>query len=220
MSVSSAEKPWLQREQELPEFLKDVNSEIKKEPISTQGYAKKKSRKPAFVGISSVLLLVGIAIFSVSTQSDSNTKAETQKTNEAAPSEVTTEEVAETTNTPTEEVVAKPEPSKSSTPEKSTKESLNTFAPRNFASSPAEQEISFSWNAPTDSSSVIGYELSVKKSGTSEWLVISSVTPQQLVVSVDLVSLDSTSQYRIASILENGKLAFSKTVLTHAGSVD
>jgi hypothetical protein len=226
-SISSADKPWLQREQELPVFLKDVKPEIKKEPISTQGYSKKKSRTPAFVITSSVLLLLGVAVFSASTQSDTKTKSETQKTNEVAPTDVTTEEtpdssteeIAETTETPAEEVVAKPEPSKSSSADKPTKPTLSSYAPRNFASTTAEQELSFTWKAPSDASSVIGYELSVKKSGTSEWVVISSVTPQQMAISVDLVSLDSTSQYRLGSILENGKVSFSKVILTHPGSV-
>lgn len=228
VSISSADKPWLQREQDLPVFLKDIKPEIKKEPISTQGYSKKKSRTPAFLVAISVLLLLGVAVFSASTQTGTNTKAETQKTNEVAPTDVTTEEtpdssteeIAETTETPTEEVAAKPEPSKSSSADKSAKPTLSSYAPRNFASTAAEQEISFTWRAPSDSSSVIGYELSVKKSGTSDWVVISSVTPQQMVISVDLVSLDSTSQYRLGSILENGKLSFSKVILTHPGSVD
>ena len=228
VSISSADKPWLQREQELPVFLKDVKPEVKKEPISTQGYSKKKSRTPAILVTFSVLLLLAVAVFSASTQSDTNTKADTQKTNEVVPTDVTTEEtpdssteeIAETTETPTEEVVAKPEPSKSSSADKSTKPTLSSYAPRNFASTAAEQELSFAWKAPSDASSVIGYELSVKKSGTSDWVVISSVTPQQMAVSVDLVSLDSTSQYRLGSILENGKVSFSKVILTHPGSVD
>jgi hypothetical protein len=214
VSLSSADKPWLEREQELPVFLKDVKSEIRKEPISTQGYAKKKSRKPFLVGFSSVVLLLGIAAVSISTQSSTNTKGETQKTNEVTSSKDTTK------RTVTEEVAPTTEPSKSSSIEKPTKATLSSFAPRNFASTPAGQEISFAWLAPADSSSVIGYELSAKKSGATDWVVISSVTPQQLLVSVELMSLDSTSQYRIASILENGKLAFSKAVLSHAGSVD
>jgi hypothetical protein len=228
VSASSADKPWLQREQELPVFLKDVKPEVKKEPISTQGYTKKKSRTPALVITISVLLLLAVAVFSASTQTDTNTKAETQKTNEVAPTDVTTEEttntsteeIAETPETPAEEVVAKPEPSKSSSADKSTKPTLSSYAPRNFASTAAEQEISFTWRAPSDASSVIAYELSVKKSGTSDWVVISSVTPQQMAISVDLVSLDSTSQYRLGSILENGKVSFSKVILTHPGSVD
>jgi hypothetical protein len=227
VSVSSADKPWLQREQELPVFLKDVKPEIKKEPISTQGYSKKKSRTPVFVGIISVLLLLTVVIFSASTQSDTNTKAVTQETNETT-SDTTGEEVTKTptdevvinTDTTKEEDVATPEPSKSSSVDKSTKPTLSSYAPRSFASTVAEQEISFTWRAPSDASSVIGYELSVKKSGTSDWVVISSVTPQQMVISVDLVSLDSTSQYRVGSILENGKVSFSKVILTHPGSVD
>jgi hypothetical protein len=214
VSLPSADKPWLEREQELPVFLKDVKSEIRKEPISTQGYVKKKSRKPAVVGFSSVVLLLVIAVVSVSTQSSTNTKSESQKTNEVTSSKNATKK------TVSEEVAPTTEPSKSSSIEKPSKATLSSFAPRNFSSTSAGQEISFAWLAPADASSVIGYELSAKKTGTAEWVVISSVTPQQLLVSVELVSLDSTSQYRIASILENGKIALNKTVLTHAGTVD
>ena len=213
-NISSTDTAWIQQEPELPVFLKDVKVEIKKESISTQGYVKKKSRKPAFVGFTSVVLLLGIAVFSLSTQSTTNTTSETQKRNEVTSSRDITQKIV------TKKVAPTPEPSKSSTIEKPIKATLSSFAPRNFASTPAGQEISFAWIAPADSSSVIGYELSAKKSGATDWVVISSVTPQQLLVSVELMSLDSTSQYRIASILENGKLAFSKAVLSHAGSVD
>jgi hypothetical protein len=213
-NIASADTAWIQQEPELPVFLKDVKVEIKKESISTQGYVKKKSRKPAIVGFSSVVLLLGIAVVSISTQLSTNTKSEIQKTNGVTSSTDTTKK------TVTEEVAPTTEPSKSSTIEKPVKATLSSFAPRNFASTSAGQEINFVWVAPADSSSVIGYELSTKKSGTTEWVVISSVTPQQLLVSVELMSLDSTSQYRIASILENGKLAFSTAVLSHAGAVD
>jgi hypothetical protein len=214
VSLPSVDKPWLEREQELPVFLKDVKSEIRKEPISTQGYVKKKSRKPILVGFSSVVLLLGIAAVSISTQSSTNTKSETQKTIEVTSSKDATKK------TVTEEVAPTTEPSKSSSIEKPSKATLSSFAPRNFASTSAGQEINFVWLAPADSSSVIGYELSAKKSGATDWVVISSVTPQQLLVSVELMSLDSTSQYRIASILESGKIAFSKAVLSHAGAID
>jgi hypothetical protein len=214
VSLPSADKPWLEREQELPVFLKDVKSEIRKEPISTQGYAKKKSRKPVLVGFSSVVLLLGIAAVLITMQSSTNTKSETQKTNEVTSSKDATKK------TVTEEVAPTTEPSKSSSIEKPSKATLSSFAPRNFASTSAGQEINFVWLAPADSSSVIGYELSAKKSGATDWVVISSVTPQQLLVSVELMSLDSSSQYRIASVLENGKLAINKVFLTHAGVVD
>jgi hypothetical protein len=213
-NISSADTAWIQQEPELPVFLKDVKVEIKKESISTQGYVKKRSRKPALVGFSSVVLLLGIIVVSISTQSSTNTKNEIQKKNEVTSSKDTTQK------TVTEEVTPTPEPSESATIEKPFKATLSSFAPRSFASTSAGQEINFVWVAPADSSSVIGYELSAKKSGATDWVVISSVTPQQLLVSVELMSLDSTSQYRIASILENGKLAFSKAVLSHAGSVD
>jgi hypothetical protein len=214
LHVNAPDSDWLQREQELPVFLKDIRAEIKKEPISTQGYSKKKSRKPALVGFSSVVLLTGIAAVSISTQSSTNTKSETQKTKEVTSSKDTIQK------TVTEEVAPTTKPSKSSSIEKPTKATLSSFAPRNFVSTSAGQEINFVWVAPADTSSVIGYELSAKKFGTTEWVVISSVTPQQLLVSVELMAMDSSSQYRIASVLENGKLAFNKVVLTHAGSVD
>jgi hypothetical protein len=213
-NISSADTEWIQQEPELPVFLKDVKVEIKKESISTQGYVKKKSRKPALVGFSSVVLLLGIAVVSISTQSSTNTTNETQKKNEVTSSKDTTQK------TVTEEVAPTPKPSKSPTIEKPITATLVSFAPRNFVSTSVGQEINFVWVAPADSSSVIGYELSTKKSGSTEWVVISSVTPQQLLVSVELMSMDSTSQYRIASILENGKLAFSKAVLSHPGAVD
>lgn len=213
-SLSSIEKEWIRQDSELPVFLKDVKTEIKKEPISTQGYSKKKSRKPVLIGFGSVVLLLGVALFTASSQTTTNMNSESQKINEVSTSEVTTEENV------IEEAAPKPEVTKNSSEPKPSKANLNSFAPRNFASTSEGQEIGFVWIAPADSSSVIGYELSVKKSGANDWVVISSVTPQQMGISVELMSMESTSQYRIASVLESGKLAFNKAVLTHAGAVD
>jgi hypothetical protein len=218
-SVSSSEKGWIQQDPELPVFLKDVKTEIKKEPISTQGYSKKKSRKPVLVGFGSVVLLLGVALFTASSQTSTNLNSESQKSNEVSPSEVTSDEVT-TEETVIEEEAPKPEVTESFSEQKPLKANLNSFAPRNFSSTSEGQEISFAWIAPADSSSVIGYELAVKKDGSSDWVVISSVTPQQMGISVELMSMESTSQYRIASLLESGKLAFNKAVLTHAGAVN
>jgi hypothetical protein len=217
--VLSSDKSWRQPETELPVFLKDVKTEIKKEPISTQGYAKKKSRKPALVGFVSILLLLGVAVFSSLIDSTPNTNSKSSKTTEVSSSEVAMDEAA-TEETVIGEAAPKPEKTKSSTEQKPSKVNLNSFAPRNFASTSEGQEISFAWIAPADSSSVIGYELSVKKTGANDWVVISSVTPQQMSISVELVSMESTSQYRIASVLESGKLAFNKAILTLPGAVD
>jgi hypothetical protein len=217
--VSSSDKVWIQQDPQLPVFLKDVKIEIKKEPISTQGYSKKKSRKPVLVGFGSVVLLLGVALFTASSQTSTNMNSESQNSNEVSTSEATTGE-GTIEETVVEEAAPKPETTKSSSGQKPSKANLNSFAPRNFASTSEGQEISFAWIAPADSSSVIGYELSVKKAGANDWVVISSVTPQQMSISVELVSMESTSQYRIASVLESGKLAFNKAVLTHSGAVD
>lgn len=218
-NLSSVDKVWIQRNPELPVFLKDVKTEIKKEPISTQGYSKKKSRKPVLIGFGSGVLLLGVALFTASSQTTTNMNSESQNSNEVSTSEVTTNE-GTTEETVIEEAAPKPEVTKSAAEQKPSKANLSTFAPRNFSSTSEGQEISFAWIAPADSSSVIGYELSVKKAGSSDWVVISSVTPQQMSISVELMSMESTSQYRIASVLESGKLAFNKAVLTHAGALD
>lgn len=218
-SVSSTDKSWLQPQPELPVFLKDVKPEIKKEPISTQGYSKKKSRKPVLIGFGSVVLLLGVALFTASSQTTTNMNSESQNSNKVSTSEATIDE-GTTEETVIEEAAPKPEATKSAAEQKPSKANLSTFAPRNFVSTSEGQEISFAWIAPVDSSSVIGYELSVRKAGSSDWVVISSVTPQQMGISVEIMSMESTSQYRIASILESGKLAFNKAIFTHAGAVD
>jgi len=216
--VISEDKDWLHRETELPVFLKDVKSEIKKEPISTQGYSKKKSRKPVIIGFATVVALLGISVLSISGTSSSADKYVSQNVAVVVSEDSTKSEevMEEKTSKPT----ASPTSSNSASAEKPSTPSSNSFAPRNFTSASEGQEINFIWVAPTNSKTLIGYELSAKKSGTAEWVVISSVTPQQMMVSVELVSMDSTSQYRIASILENGKLAFNKAIINHAGTVD
>jgi hypothetical protein len=217
-AVDSEDKAWLQREAELPIFLKDVKSEIKKEPISTQGYAKKKSRKPVFLGFALMIALMGTSVYLVSINSTQSTKPASQEVSEIAPDDPTASD--EVKEEETQVPATSPTTSTSASAEEPRTQNSDSFAPRNFVSTSLGQEINFAWTAPAQTSAVIGYELSVKKVGTSNWVVISSVTPEQQIVSVELVSLDSTSQYRIASILENGKIALNKTVLAHAGTVD
>jgi hypothetical protein len=205
---SSTEKIQIQREQELPKFLKDIETEKKIPPIPTQGYTKKKSRKPLVVLSISVLALAGLSAFAISYQPSSDTKKTSTKVNLVA-----NQEPAANNSTPS------PNASQGVSSGTSKNLAVKSLAPRNFASLSDNQSIDFTWLAPIDPSSVIGYELSVKKSGASSWTVISSVTTHQLLVSVDLESMESTSQYRIASLLDNGKMAFSKVVLNVAGVV-
>ena len=210
-----ASSKWITEEQELPAFLKEVSNQTKIEPISTQVYSKRKSRKAIILTFTLILVFLATAVLSMpsKTRKVQNNALEVVSSQTSPKSEdlkVSESKVNKATPKPSSSVIS-PKPVKSE---------INSLAPRNFKSLAKEQAITFSWIAPKDPSLVIGYELSVKKSGSSDWIVISSVTPQQLEISVDLVSLDSTSEFRIASILESGKLAFSSSILSLPGTVE
>jgi len=201
----------LQEEQGLPVFDNDVKSGTFKSQILPHNDSKKKSRKVLLLGAIAALLLLGISVLSLSPQLSTETKSDLNEKNESISGDgISKEPVAEKTK-PT------PRSSKSSIAEKPKQINLNSLAPRNFESTAINQVIYFSWSAPADPTSVIGYELSVKKAGTENWVVINTVTPEQLRITVDLVSLNSASKYRLASILENGDMAFNRTVLDHDG---
>jgi hypothetical protein len=210
-----AQSEWVKEEKDLPAFLKEAQSQTNKEPISTQGYTKRKSRRAIILGFSLILLFFIFATYSISAKTSSVDLNSSGVVKSQTPPKSKDLKVSESKGNQ-----VTPKPSNSAISPKPTKATSNSLAPRNFKSDPIQQTITFSWIAPKDDSSVVGYELSVKKSGSSDWIVISSVTPQQLEISVDLVSLESTSQFRIASILESGKLAISTLILTLPGSVD
>jgi uncharacterized repeat protein (TIGR02543 family) len=204
-------KDWFERESELPAFLQTAQEFGEKEAVATQKYVAKKSSRPIFVGVGALAL---VAIFSIYTLSSSDAvngaetmaPAETIATSTSA-SPDTTESSSATSTNQSEQVVAG----------NSQELDFSDFTPRDVASVVVGDGVDIQWTAPLDITRLIGYEVSVKKTGTQEWIVISSVTTEQTKISVDLVYLGVTSRYKVASILENGKLIFSKQILTIDG---
>ena len=66
---------------------------------------------------------------------------------------------------------------------------------------------------------IVAFELFAKSAGQSDWVLISTVTTEQLEVEVELTPTDSTSQFRVASLLDNDERVFNKTTITLPGSL-
>jgi len=233
--LTAEERLLLERELDLPPFLKAANSKSTKNIVATQKYIEKKSKKSNLLFFSIVLIDLILAYVLISPMidvgSDNKKVIPTAIITVIPPGDfgesptvtlvtVTESPTATATPSPSPSPTATPSPSTSPTPVKIAKSNLQTFAPRNFTSQSDGQQIIFSWKLAANMKQIVGVELSVKKAGTKRWIVISSQTPEQSSVTVDLVSLSSSSEYRIGSVLDNGSIVFSKTVLKLAGVMD
>jgi hypothetical protein len=208
---------WIDKDLELPKFLQTTSANAKKEIVATQQYVEKKNKYPKsiFLAIPILLLIVSVFLISPSSlnRSDLN-RVDSGATNESNSSDSSAGGL--------ESQTASMAPNAMQSQAIGEQSALDpaTLAPLKFESKTDGQEITFRWKSPVDAERVIGYELSVKKSGSEQWLVISSQTPAQLSVSVDLMSLSSTSSYRIASVLDNGDMVFNRTILKLSGDVE
>jgi hypothetical protein len=229
--LTAEERLWLERELDLPPFLKAANSKSTKNIVATQKYVEKKGKKSNLLFFSIVLIDLILAYVLISPMidvgSDNKKVIPTAIITVIPPGGfgesptvplVTVTESPTATATPTS--TATPSPSASPTQVKKAKSNLQTFAPHNFTSQSDGQQLIFSWKLAANVKRVVGVELSVKKAGTKLWIVISSQTPEQSSVTVDLVSLSSSSEYRIGSVLDDGSIVFSKTLLKLAGVMD
>jgi hypothetical protein len=217
LNLPTPEILWIDKELELPKFLQTTPASAKKEIVATQQYVEKKNKYPKsiFLAIPILLLIVSVFLISPSSlnRSDLN-KVDSSATNESNSSDSSAGGLESQTAS-----IASNAMQPQATGDQSALDPA-TLAPLKFESKMKGQEITFNWKTPVDAERVIGYELSVKKSGSEQWLVISSQTPAQLSVSVDLMSLSSTSSYRIASVLENGEMVFNRTILKLSGDVE
>jgi hypothetical protein len=208
---------WIDKELELPKFLQTTPANAKKEIVATQQYVEKKNKYPKsiFLAIPILLLIVSVFLISPSSlnKSDLN-KVDSSATNESSSSDSSAGALESQTAS-----TASNDKQSQATGDQSALDPA-TLGPLKFESKMKGQEITFNWKTPVDAERVIGYELSVKKSGSKQWIVISSQTPAQMSVSVDLMSLSSISSYRIASVLDNGEMVFNRTILKLSGDVE
>ena len=217
LALPAPEILWIDKELELPKFLQTTPANAKKEIVATQQYVEKNNKYPKsiFLAIPILLLIVSVFLISPSSlnRSDLN-KVDSSTTNESNSSDSSAGGLESQTAS-----MASNAKQSQATGDQSALDPA-TLAPLKFDSKLNGQEITFKWKPPVDAERVIGYELSVKKSGSEQWIVISSQTPAQMSVSVDLMSLTSISSYRIASVLDNGEMVFNRTILKLSGDVE
>jgi len=217
LALPLPEIAWVEKELELPKFLQSAPTPAKKEIVATQQYVEKKNKypKPVFLAIPVLLLIVSFFLISPNSTSQSNSKqsASSAPMEDAEPLQSTDVQESQTVATLTSGQKSQSGSSPTTLDDK-------TLAPRSFKSDDNGQEITFHWKSPMNTDRIAGYELFVKKSGSEQWIVISSQTPAQLEVSVDLISLTSNSKFRIASVLDTGDLVFNTATLKLAGLVE
>ena len=217
LALPLPEIAWVEKELELPKFLQSAPTPAKKEIVATQQYVEKKNKypKPVFLAIPILLLIVSFFLISPNSASQSNSKqsASSAAMEDAEPLQSTDVQESQTVATLTSGQKSQSGSSPTTLDDK-------TLAPRSFKSDDNGQEITFHWKSPMNTDRIAGYELFVKKSGSEQWIVISSQTPAQMEVSVDLISLTSNSQFRIASVLDTGDLVFNTATLKLAGLVE
>jgi hypothetical protein len=230
--------PWLNKEPALPVFLQNQTPEIKKDPVVTQKYNQKKNNSPKYILIVALVLLLGLGVNSFDFNSGKNGNAD-GKNNSASSSDVSgtngendsasDDENAQSENsaspTPSTKSTAAASPKSSpvkavsATPSGSAASKVTTQSPRTFTSVASDQGAVLKWLAPKNIGNVVAYELYGRAVGQSDWVLLSTVTIEQLDVEVELTPGDSSTEFRVASLLDNDKQVFNKTIITLPGSL-
>jgi hypothetical protein len=107
----------------------------------------------------------------------------------------------------------------SANPSGSAASKVTTQSPRTFTSVASEQGAVLKWLAPKNIGNVVAYELYGRAVGQSDWVLLSTVTIEQLDIEVDLTPGDLSTEFRVASLLDNDKQVFNKTIITLPGSL-
>ena len=236
-SATSAITPWLNKEPALPVFLQNQTPEIKKDQVATQKYNQKKNNYPKYILIVALVLLIGVGINSFDFNSGKNGSSEGKGT--SASSDVNVKDVvnkstiddtnsqSENSASPTPSIKptasaspkSSPEKASSSTPSSSAAAKAPMQAPRTFMSVASDQGAVLKWLSPKNLDNVVAFELYGRAVGQSDWILLSTVTIEQLDIEVDLTPGDASTDFRVASLLENNKQVFNKTIITLPGSL-
>lgn len=96
---------------------------------------------------------------------------------------------------------------------------LAAQSPRTFTSVNSDQGAVLKWITPKNIGNVVAFELSGRAVGQSEWVLLSTVTIEQLDIEVDLTPSETSTEFRVASLLDNDKQVFNKTIITLPGSI-
>jgi len=233
---------WLSKEAALPDFLQAKNLEVKKTPVATQQYVRTKKQSPKSLLVALVLLfsVFGASAYflasdngedlnsgNVSTtagasaeQSDSDVSNSDSELNESKDGSTT---ISTPTPTPSKGTGSKVDSSVKTSPTPSASKDPNSLiqaqSPRTFMPNQSEQMATLKWLKPKNMDRVVAFELFAKIAGQANWVLISTVTTEQLEVEVELTPSDTTSQFRVASLLDNDKKIYNKTIITLPGSL-
>jgi Histone H1-like nucleoprotein HC2 len=222
--------PWLNKEPALPVFLQSQTPEIKKDPVATQKYNQKKNNSPKFILIAALVLLLGLGVksfdFNSGNNDSANGKSEAASTSDANGTNGSNDSVIDDANnqaggsvspTPAAKPTASASPKSTSDKNTSAASKLAAQSPRTFTSVNSDQGAVLKWLAPKNIGNVVAYELYGRAVGQSDWVLISTVTVEQLDIEVDLTLGDSSTEFRVASLLDNDKQVFNKTIITLPG---
>jgi hypothetical protein len=232
---------WLNKEPALPVFLQNQTPEVKKDPVATQKYNQKTNNSVKFTLIVALVLLLGWGVNSFylnsgSSGSSSNAQnstnaSDTDRTSGESGSAVdSSDDQSESTSSPTPTPVAtsssttngsfdKAGVNSSKAPASNTKPKTSTQSPRTFTSISSEQGAVLKWLAPKDIGNVVAFELYGRAVGQTSWVLLSTVTTEQLEIEVDLTPGETSTEFRVASLLDNDKQVFNKTIITLPGSL-
>jgi hypothetical protein len=222
--------PWLNKEPALPVFLQSQTPEIKKDPVATQKYNQKKNNSPKFILIAALVLLLGLGVksfdFNSGNNESANGKSDSASTSDANGTNGSNDSVIDDANnqaggsvsqTPAPKPTVSASPKSTSDKNTSAASKLAAQSPRTFTSVNSDQGAVLKWLAPKNIGNVVAYELYGRAVGQSDWVLISTVTVEQLDIEVDLTLGDSSTEFRVASLLDNDKQVFNKTIITLPG---
>lgn len=227
---------WLNMEAALPDFLQTKNLEVKKTPVATQQYVRTKKQSPKLAFIALVLLLTvsGASAYFLAADNGNdlnsgNVSATAGESTEQSDSDVSNgdselnESKESSTSKPSKGSDSKGDSSGKTSPTPSASKDPNLLiqaeSPRTFMSSQSEQMATLKWLEPKNMGRVVAFELFAKTAGQADWVLISTVTTEQREVEVELTPSDTTSQFRVASLLDNDKKIYNKTIITLPGSI-
>jgi len=232
---------WVSKEPALPVFLQNQSLEIKKDLVVTQKYNQKTNNSVKYMLAGFLVLLLGWGVnayvLNSGSSSDAVGKNNSSSRSDSMDSINATESSDSSSNaqgqngtsaTPTPKPTSSDGSNGSSG--KSGSASANSSpatsnltatkqAPRTFTSVNSDQGATLKWLAPKSIGNVVAYELYGRVVGQADWVLLSTVTTDQLAVDVDLTPGLSKSEFRVASLLENDKQVFNKTIITLPGSI-
>ena len=236
---------WINKESSLPVFLQSQNQEIKKDLVVTQKYNQKTNNSVKYgLALFFVLFLgwgVNSYLLNSGNSSDANGKESTSisvetngtgsETDSATGgSNMQGEGASSTTTTPK----PRPMPSASASASGSSdnpgtikaspsitnsNSTVAKQAPLTFTSEKSSDGAILKWLTPKNIGNLVAYELYGRVVGQPDWVLLSTVTTEQLSMEVDLTSSDSKTEFKVASLLDNEKQVFNKTIITLPGSL-